>query len=294
MEHNEKAYKRFLNEDFRFLDEKSHKSQNGRTLIIGSSHKYPTSIVLCANGAVSSGVGYVALDPLDDSYNIVATRAPLQCIYDNETEKCDSILFGNGVVDSLETKLILATLIASMNHKQTLVIDASGIEIFKKLGRIEHQGPILLTPHLGEARVLLDLKEIPSDINILLDKAKHFAYDRRVNILIKSHESYLVTENCEVSPSFYHPTAALAKAGSGDVLAGFLAGLLARYSKKPYSLKEIVLFGDWLFHYAMHEYERHFGNAVISAVDFPKALRNLLLNGILMSRGNLPYFVDKD
>lgn len=294
MDHNEKTYRKFLKEEFRNLDEKSHKGQNGRTVLIGSSKKYPTSLVLCANGAVASGVGYIALNPLGGSHDIVASRAPLQCIYEEDVDKANTVLFGNGVSDGPESMLRLAALIAMLKKDQTLIIDATGISIFKRMERIEHEGPILFTPHLGEIKTLLGLDRSITDIDTILNRAKEFAHDRRVNILIKGYESHLVTEEGQVYRSFYKPTATLAKAGSGDVLAGFLAGLLARYSKSDYSLKDIVLFGDWLFHYAMKEYEKYFGNAVISAVDFPKALRNLLLRGIFMSRRNLPYFVDKD
>lgn len=276
MEHNEQAFIDFLNDDFRNLPEDSHKGKNGRTLLIGSSHNYPTSIVLAAEGAVTSGVGYVALSPLEDSYEIVATRAPLQCIYHIDMEKTNSVLFGNGVSDDEANEAGLAELLASLKDKQTLIIDATGISIFKKLKDKRHRAKILLTPHLGEATSLLGLSTIPSNINDLLDEAKRYAADHKVNILIKGVTSYLVDEEGNVHSSFYPPTASLAKAGSGDVLAGFLSGLIARYSSKNIPFIDLVSFGDWLFHYVMKRYEAKYGNAVISVTDFPKALRFLL------------------
>lgn len=276
MKHTVQTYLDFLYKDFIHLSDTSHKGKNGRTLLIGGSHAYPTSIILAAEGAVSTGVGYVALLPLEDTYDIVASRAPLQCIYQADMEKCGSVLFGNGVSDNKENAEKLAELLSTLDEGKTLIIDATGIAIFKKLKDKKHRCRILLTPHLGEASHLLGYEELPSPLSELLNTAKAFATSNEVNLLIKGVTSYFVDEKGESYPSYYPPTASLAKAGSGDVLAGFLAGLFARYHGKDISLPDLALFGDWLFHYAMKQYEETYGNVFISAVDFPKALRILI------------------
>lgn len=293
MDHNEKTYKRFLMKDFRLLPETSHKGQNGRIDIIGGSKAYPHSIVLASLGAKCSGVGYIALNPLGDTYDEVVARAPLTCIYEEKIEKADVILFGNGVEDNQENRLRLATLMAVLGPEQVLIIDATGLTLFASLDPIPHKGYILLTPHLGEARRLFGTAG-GDQIGDYIAHAKNYAKKNDVSILLKSHESILVTKDEKFIHSFYRPTAALAKAGSGDVLAGFLAGLLARYRNSDLKPEEIICFGDWAFHYAMNRYQKRMGNACISAVDFPKALQNLLLKGIILSRGNLPFFVNKD
>lgn len=279
MEHNKEAYIDSLYKDFAYLEGDSHKGKNGRTLLIGSSHDYPTSLVLAAEGAVSSGVGYVSLLPLEDSYEIVAARSPLQCIYKMDTEKADSVLFGNGVKDDEENAQRLSELLSSLKEEVTLIIDATGIAIFKKLKDKSHRCRVLLTPHIGEASHLLGFEKVPSEIETLLEKGKKFSITHKANLLLKGVKSHLIDEEGGIRPSFYGPTASLAKAGSGDVLAGFLAGLLARFHGKGIPLIDLVSFGDWLFHYAMQGYEVIYGNAVISATDFPKALRILISKG---------------
>lgn len=293
MDHNEKTYKRFLMKNFRLLPEESHKGQNGRVMIIGGSKRYPHSIVLASLGAKSAGVGYISLMPLGDTYEQVAARAPLTCIYDENIEKANAILFGNGVEENQENKLLLATLIAGLRDDQTLIVDATGLTLLALLNPIPHNGTILLTPHLGEAKRLFGL-EGEANLDVCISAAREYAKTNGVHILLKNHESALVTKEGKTIRSFYKPTAALAKAGSGDVLAGLLGGLLARYRKSDMKFEELVSFGDWAFHYAMNRYQKRMGNACISAADFPKALQNLLLKGIILSRGNLPFFVNKD
>lgn len=244
------------------------KSDFGKSLLIGGSRKYPNAILISASYSALSGNGYTALSVPNDIYPIVASRAPLTSIYElsvleeddiaYDAEDIDrilstytSILIGNGLKQSEANLRLLKLLLSS--YQGNLIIDATGLnllaEVPAKTLKSAKPKNLLLTPHLGEAKRLLKLDFSSRNPEDYLPAAKEYAQKFNANLLLKSVSSLLVTPEGEMYPSSYKPTPALGKAGSGDGLAGYIAGLAA-YADNIYPFTDVVLFADEMIHRA--------------------------------------------
>lgn len=247
-------------------EDNSIKNDYGKTCLIGGSVKYPHAISLAASLSSVSGVGFTAVEVPQEIYPIVASSLyPTQIFefskdFDYLNQTYSSILFGNGMEENKENQEFLTSLLLSYEHE--LIIDATGLSLLSKEALHSHKGNILLTPHLGEARKLLQVDKKSRDPKDYLKETIAFCKSERVSILLKSSSSILVNEKGEVYESSYPPCPGLAKAGSGDGLAGYLAGLLA-YGTKKEKRENIILFGDEMIHRAALRATKQYSSGIV-------------------------------
>ncbi len=230
-----------------------HKGNFGKTCIIGGSENLTGSVILSANSvsALKSGVGYMYLCVPKSLFNAYVGKNP-ECIlmtFDedvaNSLEKaisCDSIAVGMGMGNSELTYKIVCYLLA--NYSGTLIIDADGLNALSKYGidvLKDKKCTVILTPHIGEFARLLgkDKQSLTDDlIKNAVDFAKEYdvklAVKNAVSVITDGEEIYLNTTGCS----------AMAKAGSGDVLSGLIAGTIARNDNQMESLlSALYMFG---------------------------------------------------
>ncbi len=253
-------------------NENAIKSDNGKALLIGSSHDFPNAILIASECAILSGNGYNAVSVPDSVYPIVFSRVSPLCIHQEilcakddfllddlfYLKKYDSVLFGNGVSVSEKNYQFLKGLIEKA--EKNLVLDASALRMLSEYGSDvlklkKKDTKILLTPHLGEAGALLHDSLHSKNPDDYLFKAKEFAQEYDVSILLKSVSSILVLPDGSGFYSDYSPTVSLAKAGSGDGLSGYITGLLS-FAEKYVSYSDAILFADTMVHLAMSELEK--------------------------------------
>lgn len=255
----------------------SIKSDYGKALIIGGSKKYPNAPLISSMFCETSGAGYVALSVPQGIYQLAINRLSLNAICEDlglgddfsidnidTIKRYDSVLFGNGVNQSLENKAFLTELI---KYAKALVIDGTGLSIVAEypqiLARTSHN-KILLTPHIGELKRLLKIDSVSRNPKDYLEQTQEFCLKYQVNILIKSNTSILVLEDGTYKESNYPSTPSLARAGSGDALAGFITGLLA-YGTKKLSFTDVVLGADLLFHVSALNLSLEYGDGLLTA-----------------------------
>lgn len=278
-------------------DDKSNKSDNGRVLIIGGSKSFPNAVSLASSFAALAGPGFVSLAVPENIYSIIATRNPAPFIYDNfKTKddeflleenkelldkallKYDAILFGNGIFDSSVNYQFLSYIVK--NYSGNLIIDATGLklladnnsECFKEKRPVSR---ILLTPHLGEAKRLFHCDVTSREAADYLSLAKEYVAQNQVYMLLKSYSSILITPEKEIITSNYVPTPSLSKAGSGDGLAGYLAGLLA-YGLSKEKLTDLIVFGDQLIHLAAYQAQQQLSAGIASILDVPLYIQKII------------------
>ena len=149
--------------------------------------------------------------------------------YDEESLKkavsgADAVLFGNGVDISEDGKRILAYLIERV--LPPLVLDADALNMLAESPELlkKRVGKTIITPHPREMSRLLRIptEEVLSDP---LSYAKEFASRYGVTVLLKGASS-VITDGKEAYLSA-SGSPGMAKAGSGDLLAGAVAALLA-------------------------------------------------------------------
>lgn len=223
----------FLKENFPKRSEYSNKGDFGKTLLVCGSKKYPGAALLASKAAASIGSGLTALASKTEVLNKIAAVMPEVTHVEfnasnilEESLKASVVVIGPGLTTEEEIKDLIETLITKVNVP--VVLDADGInaivgkkEILKKAKK-----EIIITPHPKEfARFLqITLDEV---LNNKIELAKDTASSLECTVILKGPATIIASkdERIYISP---FSNAALAKGGTGDVLAGFIGGLIAQ------------------------------------------------------------------
>lgn len=233
----------------------SHKYSRGVVRIIAGSQRFPGAGLLCVAGASHSGVGMIRLNAPERVENLVLAAHP-QIVPDGPalTGTCDALVLGPGL-DAQKADWEAA---AQLLENTPAVIDASALEpvcALVKEGKLRLRAHHILTPHDGELARCLNLfagtdtdKTAGEIAGKLADKADKPlgkfasqtspALQRRIQgaqqlaaltgacVLAKGNRTVVVDAKAQVH-TLPAATPWLATAGSGDVLAGLMGGLLA-------------------------------------------------------------------
>lgn len=209
----------------------AHKGTFGRVLVIAGSKNYPGAAYLTCAAAYRVGAGLVSLATEDIVKIIVSKKLPeVTFLSFNEVYKklsnYDVLLLGPGLGQKNETIKFVEQLL--INKLPKTVIDGDGLNILSRMGKWwgKVNGQIVLTHHPGEMARLtgLSVNQIQSDRE---DIAIKFAQKWNQIIVLKGANTVVVSPAGEMAISpFANP--ALATAGTGDILAGVIGGLLAQ------------------------------------------------------------------
>lgn len=208
-------------------DENSNKGTFGKILNISGSEYMSGAAYLSSIAALKVGAGYVELSSSERVLNVVAKLAPevvLSPLSEIKEANPTVLLIGCGLSTDDNAKEIFNSVIPS---KIPTVIDADGLNILSQNPIILNKETIL-TPHPKEASRLLN-SSLEDVLENMEASAKKISEKYNCITVLKSHRT-IVTDGKTV----YKNTtgnSALAKAGSGDVLAGMIAGFLAQNSK---------------------------------------------------------------
>ena len=212
----------------------SHKGTFGHALIMAGSKGKTGAAVLAAKACLRSGCGLTTVHCPADSLKIIQTAATeaMSTIDENldyismipDLSPFSAIAFGPGCGQNKATATSLKLLI--QESKAPLLIDADGLNILStnKTWLAFLPENTILTPHPGEFKRLFG--ESKNDFN-RLEKAIELAVKYKFIIVLKGAYTAIVSPigqvffNCSGNPG-------MAKGGSGDVLTGLIAGLLAR------------------------------------------------------------------
>ena len=243
----------------------AHKGTFGKTLIIGGSEFYTGAPYLSAMAAARSGVGLVTLAVKRDIQDSVSSLTPIPTYlplsdFSNETSRTNdikmilnkiiqykSILIGPGFGTALETQMFLQELLEKKLNLPPTIFDADAINMLnendKKTWWSNLPPESILTPHLAEFSRLtnLSIDKINSDkINI----ASNIAIESKTVMILKGPNTIVATPTGTIFISpFANPS--LATAGTGDVLAGIIAGFLAQgLSSESASILAVFVHGQ--------------------------------------------------
>ena len=209
------------------VDHFAHKGTRGHAAIIAGSEGMMGASILATSASMHSGCGKTTAFVPRSSFQLIHQTVPEALVRssDHIPENFDlfqSIAIGPGLgIDEHAEKLLLSAFQAN----KPLVIDADGLNMLSCNPSLSSQIPenSILTPHHGEwERIFHPCKDDIDKINT----SAEFCKNHNINILLKGYFSVLVTP----TSFFINGTgnAGMAKAGSGDVLTGILASLLAQ------------------------------------------------------------------
>ena len=239
-------------------DQGGHKGTFGKVYLLGGSVGYTGAPVLCAGGAVHSGCGLVFLGVPETVWPIAAARClcamphplaeqdgRLSAAAETEIRRraavCDAVAVGCGLGRSEGSDVLVRAL---LTLEKPLVLDADGINALA--GHIDtlscRRGCVtVLTPHDGEfTRIGGDLTG-----SNRLGAARAFGAAHGCVLVLKGHRTVTASPEGDVLVNTTGGSG-LAKGGSGDILAGLTAGLLAAGLKQGRTPEDAAVCAVWL------------------------------------------------
>ncbi len=209
----------------------THKGSRGHVLAIAGSEGKRGAGRLAAMAALRAGSGLVTLAAAapDSAAEDPLMTASLGEDLSELLEGKSAVLVGPGMDPSAEGRELVLSLLASC--ALPMVLDADALNhLGGDLSAVAAaKGPVILTPHPGEAGRLLGIPtaEVQAD---RLAAVRRLAAQSKAVVVLKGARSCICDGRHSPSYVQINPTGGpeLSTAGTGDVLAGMLAALLAR------------------------------------------------------------------
>ncbi len=212
-----------------------HKYDFGHALVLGGATMTGAGR-LAARAALRAGAGLVTVACPPEALPIYALSTPsaITAAVANEAEfanlladeRKNAVLLGPGNGVGGETReRTLAALDTGLGTGRAVVVDADALTVFQDRPEALFEaisGPCVLTPHEGEFQRLFP--DLEGD---KLSRARAAAARSGAVVLLKGADSVIAAPDGRAAINANAP-AALATAGSGDVLAGLVVGLLAQ------------------------------------------------------------------
>ena len=264
--------------------DRSHKGTFGRVAIVGGCARYPGAPVLAALGAIHGGAGLVAV-----ARPRVATAVPLPAeaiaieLPDGSGDHFDSahvgailggaatiraVVLGPGLGTAPETVEAVRNLVARLAREAPIVVDADGLNALA--GTMDRDGTRggtwVVTPHAAEMARLTGL-EIRDVVEDPLTVARATALRWGAVVVLKGAPTVVASPRGTTMIGAYS-NAALATAGSGDVLSGLIASFLAQ-GASPWAS---AVAGVTVHAVAAEAWRRDHGNAGMRASDLAARL----------------------
>jgi ADP-dependent NAD(P)H-hydrate dehydratase len=223
------------------VDEEGDKESRGRVLVIAGSGEMPGAAVLAGTAALRAGAGklviatpqsaaqtvaalvpearVIALPEASDGSPAISGLAALQAM----AASTAALLVGPGMIGREGTVAFVQALLP-LFRQSLVLLDALAMDAVQSAGRFEQ--PVILTPHAGEmahlsGREKEDLQEQPCAVALRQARAWNAV------VALKGATTCVATAD---GRAWTHRSQApgLGTCGSGDVLAGLVAGLAAR------------------------------------------------------------------
>lgn len=220
----------------------SHKGENGRVLIVGGSIDYYGAPILAGLGAFGAGADLLYQYVPECNFAVTRNSSPdfivknykgnflnkeaVKEIVEFGKNHCDAVLVGPGLGDKEESLEAVKEILSEL-HLPT-VIDADAIQVLKKIDKFPLEQTIVVTPHMHEFQEMVDkdvvIREEDTQSIILL---RSISMDLHINILLKGATDFVSSEEGEVQTN-QTGNSAMTVGGTGDVLSGVVAALLAQ------------------------------------------------------------------
>lgn len=228
------------------------KEQRGHVLVLGGSREMPGAVILAATAALRAGAGKLTIATGASVAQLVALALPeARVIGLAETDeggftedavgklapladKVNAILIGPGMQDEAATAVLVRALLPRLEGSSTsVVLDACAMGVILRPGRQADAGatfrftlPVIVTPHAGEMAHLTGA----SKEDISADPDRHAAQAARRWNAVVALKGARTLVNGPDGERWQHEggNVGLAISGSGDTLAGIIAGLAAR------------------------------------------------------------------
>ena len=225
------------------------KEERGHVLVLGGSREMPGAVILAATAALRAGAGKLTIATGASVAQLVALALPEARVIglpetpqggftrdgmaalDPLAEKVNAVLIGPGMQDEISTAELVRALLPRLKGA-SVVLDACAMGIILNpdldddAAPFRFDEPVIITPHAGEMAHLTGntKEEISSSPDAMATGA---AQTWHAVVALKGARTLIAAPNGDM---WQHEggNVGLAISGSGDVLAGVIAGLAAR------------------------------------------------------------------
>ena len=273
-----------------------NKGTFGKLLVIAGSKDMCGACILCGESAYRVGAGMVKIITVEENRNIIQTRFPeaMLLTYNDDVPMqklvesikwADGIVIGPGIGQSNNAALILETVLE--RAEDLVVLDADALNILASHEKLQnlikerkekyHDSVTVITPHQGELARLTG-----KDISTLKENPIEYAKDLAVSLNCVVVNKDAVTVVCDCNAKIYINStgnSGMATAGSGDVLAGIMGGILIQKQERCNSILELVAKGVYLHGYAGDLAKKRVGEHAMVAGDLIESLKEISKEG---------------
>jgi NAD(P)H-hydrate epimerase len=222
-------------------DQYGHKNSFGHTLLIGGSPGRLGAISMASSACHKMGTGLVTVATWEDSFQSLLVKladenmaVPLHLQgtqleeYRASLSQYTSVVVGPGLGLRPQGKVLLEELLASYSGPVILDADALNLvaeyRLFDRL--VKRNAPTVLTPHPGEMARLLGV----SKESVVMDPVGSVrrAVEKTHSVVVLKGAATLIGSLDQKLFLNHYPNDGMATAGSGDVLAGMIGGLIGQ------------------------------------------------------------------
>lgn len=265
------------------------KEERGRICIIGGSRETPGAVLLAALGAMRAGAGKLQVASVETRAGALAVAMPEAMVIDlpetpagglqsgpvisiaSRWANAHALLIGPGMVEEPDCHALLKYLV-DRTDEAVIVVDAGALpRIMELRGSLRKRvGRVIITPHAGEMANLLSVaKEVieadPASAALRLTE------DLGLIVVMKGSKTIVTAP--DGNWRYEGGGVGLATSGSGDVLAGIIAGLAARGTKPSIA----ALWGVFLHGEAGSQLAKKVGPLGFLAREIPDLLPQLMM-----------------
>ena len=213
------------------------KYERGQVIVVGGAPASPGAAILAGVASLRAGAGRLTLAVGESVASTVAVTVPESAVLPlpesrkksidgsavpahDEYERADAVLIGPGLDDADETLDLLDRVIPRLGSKTTVILDAFALGVLPRFRDADTlAGRLILTPNVEEAELLLG-EELGDDLQGVATIARTYGAAVTCFSSIAGPDGRTWSSRMD--------TPGLGTSGSGDVLAGVIAGLAAR------------------------------------------------------------------
>lgn len=211
-----------------------HKYERGYVVGLAGSSGMSGAAILSSWAALSGGAGIVRLlhpDGMQSELSATPYELIKTAYHDEDVDliaqmmnRASANFIGPGIGSSHKTIQLLETLFRKL--EKPCVIDADALDILANQ-EITLPKKVILTPHLGELKKLLKITDPLTLTDDFLKVCQAYVEDKGLTLILKGGPTFIFHPD---SPIMVNPRGdpGMATAGSGDVLTGLIAALLAQ------------------------------------------------------------------
>ena len=228
------------------IDTAGDKRARGLVVCVGGSPELPGAMLLAGTAALRAGAGTVRLGLPRSIALAVGTSLPEALVFGVATtragaiaaeaaaevatraEEADAVLVGPGMAGSTSTSRFLGLLLPRLRQARVVILDARALDGAARLAEgVRACSPrAIVTPHAGEMARMLGIRREEVEEQPL-ESARRAARTFRAVVALKGARTLIVAPDGEAY-CYQEGSIGLAMSGSGDALAGIIAGLAAR------------------------------------------------------------------